>query len=81
MSDGPAQSVSVSFVTQVKPLFRPHDRESMKSHFDLWVYDDVSTHADAIITQLRAGRMPCDGAWPPEQLDIFQQWIDTGKLP
>lgn len=81
MSDSPGQRVSVSFVTDVKPLFRPHDRDSMQSHFDLWAYDDVSAHASAIITQLRSGRMPCDGAWRPEQVELFQQWIDKGKLP
>ena len=26
-----------------------------------------------------AGQMPCDGAWPAEQLDKLQQWIDMGK--
>ncbi len=47
--------------------------------FDLWSYDDVSRHADAILAQLRAGTMPCDGAWPPENVDVFERWVETGK--
>ena len=69
----------VSFETEIKPLFRERDRGSMQSHFDLWSHDDVSEHADAILATLRAGTMPCDGAWPEAQVDLFQRWIDGGK--
>lgn len=50
----------------------------MRFTFDLWSYDDVRTHAEAILSRLRDGSMPCDGAWSPEQLDTFQRWLDTG---
>jgi len=70
---------AVSFETQIKPLFREGDRESMLSHFDLWSHDDVGEHADAILATLRAGSMPCDGAWPQAQVDLFQHWLDGGK--
>jgi hypothetical protein len=69
----------VSFETDVKPLFRERDRQSMQSHFDLWSHDDVSEHADAILAQLQSGTMPCDGAWPEAQVDLFQQWAESGK--
>jgi hypothetical protein len=69
----------VSFETDVKPLFREGDRESMLSVFDLWSYDDVSRHADAILARLRDGSMPCDGAWPRAQVDLFQRWAEGGK--
>ncbi len=42
----------------------------MKSTFDLWSYDDVATHATAILHQLRAGTMPCDAAWPADRVDV-----------
>ena len=71
----------VSFETQVKPLFRPKDQQSMLRHFDLWSYEDVSAHADAILGRLRAGTMPCDGAWPEASIDIVQRWVDGGKAP
>jgi hypothetical protein len=70
---------SLSFSTQIKPLFREEDRSSMKSLFDLWSYDDVSTHADAIMGQLQAGTMPCDGAWPAEQVALFGRWVEADK--
>jgi len=70
---------SLSFEDDVKTLFRSRDRESMKFAFDLWSYDDVSAHADDIFAQVRAGTIPCDGAWPQEQVDVFQSWVDAGK--
>jgi hypothetical protein len=81
MTDNPAQAGAVSFETQIKPLFREKDRQSMSSRFDLWSYGSVSGHADAIAGALRSGRMPCDGAWPQPQIDLFERWIDTGKRP
>jgi hypothetical protein len=69
----------VSFETDVKPLFREGDRTSMQSHFDLWSHDDVSEHADAILARLKDGTMPCDGAWPKAQVELFQRWVETGK--
>jgi hypothetical protein len=69
----------VSFETDIKPLFRPLDRESMQAAFDLWSHDDVSQHADAILARLRAGTMPCDGSWPTGQVDLFQRWTESGK--
>jgi hypothetical protein len=70
---------SPSFSAQIKPLFREEDRRSMQSLFDLWSYDDVSTHADAIMGQLQAGTMPCDGAWPAEQVALFGRWVEADK--
>ena len=69
----------LSFERDIKPLFRERDRGAMSSHFDLWSYDDVSANANEILTRVRAGTMPCDGAWPKEQVDTFQSWIDAGK--
>ena len=69
----------LSFETDIKPLFRERDRSSMLSHFDLWSHDDVSRHADAILARLSDGTMPCDGAWPEEQVDLFQRWTEGGK--
>ena len=75
----PATGEPVSFEANIKPMFRERDRQSMQWAFDLWSYDDVDAHADAILARLRAGTMPCDGAWPGAQTDLFQRWIDAGK--
>jgi hypothetical protein len=49
----------------------------MSSALDLWSYDDVSRHADAILDRLQDGTMPCDGAWPQERIDVFERWVNT----
>lgn len=67
------------FETEIKPMFRERDRESMIRAFDLWSHDDVSRHAGAILARLEAGDMPCDGAWPQDQVDLFKSWTDNGK--
>jgi hypothetical protein len=66
------------FETDIKPLFRERDRMAMQSRFDLWSHDDVSRHADAILARLRDRSMPCDGAWPPEQVALFARWVEAG---
>jgi hypothetical protein len=69
----------MSFQTDIRPMFREGDREAMLSHFDLWSHDDVSQHADAILGRLQDGSMPCDGAWPEAQVELFQRWAEGGK--
>jgi hypothetical protein len=71
----------LSFERDVRPLFRDKDRESMLDTFDLWSHADVVAHQDAILDQVRAGHMPCDGAWPAERVAIFGRWIDGGSRP
>ena len=67
------------FESHIRPMFRERDQRAMQSRFDLWSYDDVSQHAEAILARLRDGSMPCDGAWPPAQIDLFQTWTEDGK--
>jgi hypothetical protein len=68
----------LSFELHIKPLFSQRDQEAMLIAFDLWDPDDVRDHADDILGQLEAGRMPCYGAWPEEQVDLFRRWVDAG---
>jgi hypothetical protein len=72
-------SADPSFADDVKPLFRPGDREAMEFAFDLWSHDDVSAHADEILDRLRDGSMPCDGEWPQDRISLFERWIEAGK--
>jgi hypothetical protein len=74
----PGEGDQLSFERDIKPLFRAKDRDSMLTAFDLFDYDDVVENADAIVGSLRGGQMPCDGAWPADQVDRLQQWIDAG---
>jgi hypothetical protein len=77
--DGNMPASEVSFDADIKPLFREKDRDSMRGAFDLWSYPDVQTHADAIAEHLRNGSMPCDGAWSPERVEVFERWVAQGK--
>jgi hypothetical protein len=54
-------------------------RTWMRFAFDLWSYDDVRTHADAILDRVRNGTMPCDGAWPADKVDTLARWITGGR--
>ncbi len=77
----PAPGEPVSFATHIKPLFRDRDRQSMSFAFDLWSADDVGAHAAGILQRLQDGSMPCDGAWPADQIDVFRRWTDSGMQP
>ena len=71
-------SDSLSFDAHIKPMFREGDRVAMQYVFDLWSYEDVTAHADAILAAVAAGKMPCDSAWPRAQVDRLRRWIDSG---
>jgi hypothetical protein len=75
----PADDEPPGFDEHIKPLFRERDRKSMKFVFDLWAYDEVAAHGDAISERLEDGSMPCDGAWPPERIAVFRRWLASGK--
>jgi len=76
-----AQKETPSFTTDIKPLFRESDRASMQKAFDLWKYDDVLRHQDAILDRLADGSMPCDGPWPEPSIALFRDWVAAGSRP
>ena len=75
--------MALSFATDIRPLFRDSpDVDAMKSFgLDLSSYDDVRAQAEAIYSRLEDGSMPCDEAWPKEQIAKFKQWMDDGMAP
>ena len=77
----PAAGEAVSFDAHIKPLFRDRDRQSMSFAFDLSSADDVRTHSAGILQRLQDGTMPCDGAWPADQIAVFERWTVTGMEP
>ena len=77
----PGPDEAVSFAANIKPLFREHDRKSMAFAFDLWSQADVQAHAPEILERLSNGTMPCDGAWPPEKIEVFRRWTESGFQP
>jgi len=71
----------VTFERDIRPLFRDGDVRSMSFAFDLGSYDDVRANAEAIHQRLANGTMPCDSAWPAENVERFQAWVDGGFAP
>jgi hypothetical protein len=67
-----------TFQSDIKPLFRARDRSAMRFAFDLWSSTDVQRNATKILSAVRTGAMPCDGKWPPDQVALFQAWVDAG---
>jgi hypothetical protein len=78
MSD---EGTAPSFERDIKPLFREKDRERMEFAFDLWEYEEVKEAAPAIMERLEDGDMPCDGEWPADHIELFREWIQSGKSP
>jgi CDGSH-type Zn-finger protein/truncated hemoglobin YjbI len=76
----PAEGEAVTFAAHIRPLFRTRDRQSMRFAFDLWDYEQARDHAAGILARLQQGTMPCDGAWPAEQVHVFQRWVDSGMV-
>jgi len=78
--DPPADQATVpSFDRDIRPLFTARDRAAMRWSFDLWEVASVRQHAEAILDQVAAGRMPCDTAWPAEQVALFHRWVEAGS--
>ena len=69
-----------TFESDIRPLFRQKDRGAMLSHFDLWSYEDVRDNSTAILEVLSAGKMPCDGQWRSEDVDLLRRWIAAGMV-
>ena len=74
---------SLSFDQAIRPLFRDKDIKTMQriANFNLSKYEDVRDRASDIYERLSAGSMPCDGAWPQENLARFKQWMEDGMAP
>lgn len=75
--------MALSFAKDIRPLFRDTpDVEAMKDYgLDLSSFDDVKAQAQKIYSTLVDGSMPCDGAWPEDQVARFKQWMDEGMAP
>lgn len=76
----PGPDEQVAYDPHIRALFRERDRNSMEWAFDLWSYDDVSLHADRILTRVSDGTMPPDAPWPTEHVDAFRRWNETGRV-
>ena len=71
----------VGYAANIRNLFRDSDVKTMKRYgIDLSSFEDVKSHARDIYGRLVEGDMPCDGAWGPDALNTFKEWMDGGML-
>jgi hypothetical protein len=77
--DPPGEAAVPSFERDIRSLFTERDRAAMRWAFDLGEVASVREHADAILEQVAAGRMPCDAAWPAERVALFRRWVQAGS--
>ena len=76
--DPPSGDPAPSFERDIRPLFTARDRAAMRWAFDLGEVASVRQHAEAILDQVAAGRMPCDGPWSAERVALFRRWVQAG---
>ncbi|KQY35826.1 hypothetical protein ASD21_00785 [Caulobacter sp. Root1455] len=78
---------SVSFATDIAPLFNSTDISHMKNvtggKLDLSNYDSVVMWSSAIYGKVQSGDMPPfpAPAWTPDQVNLFGCWIQLGCKP
>jgi hypothetical protein len=75
---------TVSFETDIRPLFRPIDIDHMKpGGFDLGSYAGVKARATEIYDAVIGKRMPPspDIAWTEAMCATLKSWIDEGFPP
>jgi len=71
----------LNLAEDTRPPFRDDDVEAMRYALDLSDHEHVRTYVESIDEHSADGSMPCDGAWPAEQLALFRRWVDDGGAP
>jgi len=79
----PPAAVVLGFEADIKPLFRRRDVTVMAgiAGWRLDNYEDVKRNAALILERLKDESMPCDGAWPAEDIERFASWQAAGMAP
>jgi hypothetical protein len=76
---------SLSFASDIRPMFTDMDIAHMKKAMDLSNRDSVFAHADAIYAAVLSGHMPPassgESRWTAEACDRFKNWKEQGGPP
>jgi len=78
--------MTVSYATNIRPLFTQTDIDHMAFFCDLASYADVKTNAQEILGRLNGigGRVmppPPAQPWSADCIALFNKWIDDGCQP
>jgi hypothetical protein len=72
-------SPELSFLRDIRPLFRDEDHDNMLGFgLELYDYERVKDRVAQILERLSDGSMPCDEAWPEDRVALFRRWMDEG---
>ncbi len=75
---------SVSFASDIRPLFRRIDVDHMRPlNVFLDDYEYMSKKENAILVRDfisgdKQPQMPPDAPWPQDRIDLLSRWIDSG---
>ena len=76
-----AASASIlSYKTDIRPLFREFDLETLNrfDHIDLNSLDSVRANIKILQARLQAGKLPYDACWSSKQMALFSRWVNQG---
>jgi hypothetical protein len=77
--------MTVSFETDILPLFTSMDKEHM-SHVGVelgdYAYMSQPDNASEVYSQVSSAKMPPSGSgeqpWPEDKVQLFREWMDGG---
>ena len=76
---------TLSFATDIRPMFTDMDVDHMKKAMDLSSRDSVFQHGAAIYESVKSGHMPPpssgEKSWSVEMCAIFKAWLEQGGPP
>lgn len=76
--------MTLSFVTDIRPLFRDEDIQCMEPsgvRLDDPAWMCTAANAQSVYDQVATGAMPPDAPWPPDRVSLFKKWMDAGCRP
>ncbi|MDJ0591380.1 MAG: ferritin-like domain-containing protein [Pleurocapsa sp. MO_226.B13] len=71
---------TLSYMTDIRPLFRDFDLVTLKQFDSVDLNDPNSIRANAqmLRQRLEAGTLPYDACWSSKQIALFGRWVDGG---
>ncbi len=74
------QSERVGYRSDIRPLFRDFDVETLQrlDGIDLNDVNSVRANVEELQERLNKGSLPYDAYWSGAQIDLFNRWVDSG---
>ena len=74
------QSEQVGYRSDIRPLFRDFDVETLQrlDGIELNDVNSVRANVEELQERLNKGSLPYDACWSGAQIDLFNRWVDSG---